>query len=513
MNSVARVRELLRIRSKTNYSNRKLAEMLGCSHQTVGRDLKLITQLSLTYEQVAQRDDDELILLLAPWAPLALQKKRLPDFAVWVKALTKKHQTIYNLIALYTREDPATAYAPSTLYQHFKEYLKTTKLEALLEHCPGEEAQFDFCGEIVCLSPYNSAKKVWYSVFVGVLCYSKYFLAYATPGQTTNDWIAGTKAFFNYIGGVPQIGIPDNPKAVAAQPRPNLKLNLMYAAFVEHYGFIAMPARPGEPRDKGIVEETVRFVTERVLVNMQSMAFRTSDEINDYLRKECDKLNALQFQKRSVSRRELFESGDKPALTALPAKPFKPIEHAFGCTIPSNYRVMFEEHLYSVPWRWANNKAEVIITQDEVTIRHANKFPVVHKRSFEKGKETVETRHLHASHKGMVRLPQSEFTRWAETVGEQTTQFIQQLFAGKADGDIVANKACKSVQSLANKYTAEEMEEAARYCITYDKYSPTSLRHTLASRLYEDTGADISLVGKHKNLHAPQHFQNMGRSS
>lgn len=511
MNTVSRVRELLRIKFKTNYSNRKIAEVLDCSHQTIGRDLERLDGLSLTYEQVVQLDDDELTSLLVPAAPLAMKNKRLPNFDVWVKVLTKKHQTIYNLIALYTKEDPTTAYAPSTLYQHFSGYLKTNKLEALLEHRPGEEAQFDFCGQTVFLSPHGSSNKIKCSVFVGIMCHSKYFLAYATPGQTTNDWIAGTEAFFKYIDGVPKIGIPDNPKAVVSQPRPNLKLNLEYAAFAKIYGFIAMPARPGEPRDKGIVEGGVKFLTERVLVNMQSMVFRSIDEINRYLKKECDKLNALQFQKRSVSRLDLFESSDKPALAALPDKSFKPIERAFGCTIPSNYRILFEEHMYSVPWRWANKKAEVIVTQDEVTITHANKSPVVHQRSFDKGKESVVKSHLHPKHQGMVLLPLSEFIGWAEGVGEQTTLFIQQLFAGKPDGDIVANNACKAIQSLAKKYTVEEMEDAARYCITYDKCSPTSLRHTLKSRLYENDESDIPLVGMHKNLHDPQHFQSMGR--
>ena len=111
----------------------------------------------------------------------------------------------------------------------------------------------------------------------------------------------------------------------------------------------------------------------------------------------------------------------------------------------------------------------------------------------------------------MVLLPLSEFINWAEEIGEQTALFVQQLFAGKPDGDIVANKACKSVQSLARKYTAKEMEGAARFCIAYDKCSPTSLRHALASRLYEDDEPDMPLVGIHKNLHDPQHFQRMGR--
>ena len=422
-----RVRELSRIKSITNFSNRKIAKIIGCGHQTIGRDLALLKSRELDFEQVMRLDDDELTIRLVPGAPLAMNNKRLPDFAEWVTTLTKKHQTIRNLWFAYYLEAPEISYELSTIYQKFKDYCKDKKLETLLEHRPGEEAQFDYCGQTVPLTPLGTKTSKPVYVFIGTLCHSKYFLAYATYGQTTNDWLFGQQAFFEYIGGVPKVGIPDNPKAVVTKPRPNLQLNPIYAAFAEHYGFVIMPTRPGEPRDKAIVEGTVKFVTERILINMQSKIFRTLNEINAYLKRECDKLNALQFQKRSTSRYELFNLSDKPNLNPLPEKPFKRIEHAFTCTVPSNYRIVHEEHCYSVPWRWANKKADVVITHDEISISYAHKPPIVHKRSFVKGKETVVKSHLHPKHEAMVLLPLSEFIDWAEDYGERTKQFITKL--------------------------------------------------------------------------------------
>lgn len=511
MDRVKRVREISRIKSISNFSNRKIENMLGFSHQTIGRDLHLLKAQQLDYVEICALDDEELTQRLFPDAPFAKSKWRLPDFDQWVGELPKKNQTIRNLWYHYYFENPDDAYELSTIYQKFEAHCKLNNLEALLEHRPGEEAQFDYCGTQISLTLLGATDKEVFSIFVGVLCHSKYFLACATPRQTSNDWVEGSKAFFEYIGGVPKIGIPDNPKAIATKPRPNLQLNPIYKAFVDHYGFVAMPARPGEPRDKGIVESTVKFVSERILVDIEKKSFRNLEELNTYLRKECDKLNAQPFQKRSTSRLELFESAEKPILDPLPEKPFKHIERAYSCTVPSHYRVTVDEHRYSVPWRWANRSADVVVTKDEVSITHASKKPVVHKRSLEKGGETIIKSHLHPKHEAMVLLPKSEFLSWAEEYGDNTLQFIEKIHEGKPDGDIRANQACKSVQSTARKYASFEVEAAIGFCLHFKQYTPTALKHALASKVYLDDGFAPPVVGMHENVRGAQHYEWLGR--
>ncbi|MDC0601897.1 IS21 family transposase [Aliiglaciecola sp.] len=511
MNCVARVRELSRIRSITNFSNRKIAETLGCSHQTVGRDLKLLKEQKLDCVQISQFDDEELSALLFPIKSLAVFNKRLPNFDDWVNELTKKHQTIRNLWFIYYKQDPETAYELSTIYQKFEQYRTENKLEACFDHKPGDEAQYDYCGKQIKVTFLGETEPQTLSVFVGVLCYSHYFLAYATKGQTSQGWCIGTRAFLEYIGGVPKVGVPDNPKAVVITPRPNLKLNPKYEYFSKYYDFIPIPARPGKPQDKAIAEKTVQFVSQRILMNIESMRFKDIDELNAFLRSECDKLNAAPFQKRSTSRLAAFQLDEKPLLTDLPDRPLAPIERATCITIPSNYRVVYDEHRYSVPWRWRNKPAELIVTKDEIRITYANKAPIVHQRSYEKGKESVVKSHLHPRHQAMVLLPMQAFVDWAQDYGENTVQLIEKIFEGKPEADIRANHACKSVQSIAKKYSDIEVEAAVGFCLQLNKYTPTALKHALASKVYEDEETEIPIVGMHENVRGANHYEWMGR--
>jgi hypothetical protein len=61
---------------------------------------------------------------------------------------------------------------------------------------------------------------------VAALGASSYTYACATPRQTMADWIESTARALAFIGGVPQLIVPDNPKAMIAdanryEPRSN----------------------------------------------------------------------------------------------------------------------------------------------------------------------------------------------------------------------------------------------------------------------------------------------------
>ncbi len=63
------------------------------------------------------------------------------------------------------------------------------------------------------------------------------------------DWIASHSRALNFIGGVPELVIPDNLKnctIIANRYEPDL--NPTYNDFAKHYGFAVMPARVKSPR-------------------------------------------------------------------------------------------------------------------------------------------------------------------------------------------------------------------------------------------------------------------------
>jgi transposase len=479
-----RIRALARFKSITNLSHRKLAELLGCSHPTVCRDSKFLQEYRLDHETIQVLDDDELLLIVKPNYPLKSSKFREPDWDDIFTKMQVKHQTLMNIWLNYVLQDPVTAMKKSSFYVRFRQFCKVNKVSMLLEHAPGEECQIDYAGQTVPLWIDSGKKKIKVSVFFGAMCYSKYLFIYATLGQTTNDWVSAQIAFFNYLGGKPQVVIPDNPRALVTKPRPHLKLNAKYEAFGHHFTIAIMPARPIAPQDKAIAEESVRFGTERVLVNMQTMKFFSLKEMNDYLRKESDKLNRLRFQKSNTTREEVFLRYDKPLLKELPENPFRLIEAMFSCNASTQYRIYYKEHSYSVPWQWANKKCEVKVTAESIFISYKNKPEIIHVRDDTPRVDTCDLKHLHPKHRHMVLQTQQEFITWAENYGEAALGFIDVFFNNKPERSTVANEKCKQFQYLAKQHSHENFELACDFTRKNLSMNITSLKQVLASELY-----------------------------
>ncbi|NML18347.1 transposase [Azohydromonas caseinilytica] len=55
-------------------------------------------------------------------------------------------------------------------------------------------------------------------VFVAVLGASNFTFACATPRQTAADWVGAIIAALEFINGVPRLLVPDQPRALIANP-------------------------------------------------------------------------------------------------------------------------------------------------------------------------------------------------------------------------------------------------------------------------------------------------------
>ena len=92
---------------------------------------------------------------------------------------------------------------------------------------------------------------MWYTlcrtaqVFVAVMGASNYTYAEATLSQGLEDWIMSHVRCFEFLGGVPELIIPDNLKSgVTKACRYEPDLNPTYQQLAEHYDTTVIPARP-----------------------------------------------------------------------------------------------------------------------------------------------------------------------------------------------------------------------------------------------------------------------------
>ncbi len=137
--------------------------------------------------------------------------------------------------------------------EHYKAFANRLKRSMRQHRRAGEKLFIDFAGPTVALTDGSRAQ-----IFVAAMAASSFVFACATLAQRLEDWIACMVRALQFYGGVPQLIVPDNPRAVIAspdryEPRPNDTVQ----DFARYYGTSVLPAtatnaaRQGQRREFG----------------------------------------------------------------------------------------------------------------------------------------------------------------------------------------------------------------------------------------------------------------------
>ena len=96
-----------------------------------------------------------------------------------------------------------------------------------------------------------------------------------------------------------------------------------YAEMAAHYDTAVLPARPYKPKDKSKVEVAVQVVERWILARLRHHTFFSLAELNAAIKALLPALNERPFQGRTESRRDLFDTIDRPALKPLPRNAYE----------------------------------------------------------------------------------------------------------------------------------------------------------------------------------------------
>jgi len=134
-------------------------------------------------------------------------------------------------------------YAYSQYCDKYNRFAKLLKRSMRQIHRAGEKLFIDFAGPTIPLTDGTRAH-----IFVAAMGASSYTFAYATERETMVDWLNGTARALQFYGGVPQLIVPDNPKAMIANAdRYEPRANDTVLDFARHYNTSILPARPYHP--------------------------------------------------------------------------------------------------------------------------------------------------------------------------------------------------------------------------------------------------------------------------
>ncbi|WP_218417910.1 IS21 family transposase [Alteromonas lipotrueae] len=456
--------DIKKLEEQGQLSFRQIGEVTGCSHQSVSRALKRLNKLEISHKEMVKLEPEKILALRYPNEGKRKKIRVMPNLE-WVhQEMQKKGMTIQFVFQTWVAQSPLRSVKYSTFCRYYRTYKDELKVSMKLTHRAGECIQGDFAGRTL---------KVPFAVrpiqfFVGIHTHSQRFFILATLDQTTTSWIKGFEYVFIKSEGRPEIIVPDNPKAVVTKIHPQLEINPAFKAFADHYDVTVMPARPGHPQDKALVELAVKFFKQSIYPKLIKLVFRSLEDINDWLEVEVDNYNARQFHRRAVSREELFLKFDKPNLLDLLKKPFDPLEKISEINLQDSYWVTIDEHSYTVPFRFAHKKVQVQLHKGSVKVFYEHMLIAEHERSFEKGGQTKVESHLDPKHRAYEDYPKEHYQTWAtETFKDgSVAELIGHFFDSKYSHSKRGNHRARKLQSLVANYESDDVVQACQYALS-----------------------------------------------
>lgn len=509
--SMRKIKEALRLKYDGRLSNRQIAVSCGVGRTTVADYLRRASVAGwLTWAEVAPLTETALEEKLFPSGnsppPSA---KPLPDFARIHDEL-RTHKNVNLTLDLLWQEYKQLhpdGYQYSQFCELYRRWRKKLDLCMRQDHKGGEKVFVDYCDGLLLTDP-ESGATTRTQLFVTAWGASNYTYAEASLSQDLPSWIASHRRAFEYFGCVPHLLVGDNLKSGVTTPcRYEPLTNPTYAEMAGHYGTALLPARPRKPRDKAKVEAACLIVQRWILAVLRHRRFTTLAEMNAAIHELLEKLNTRPMRKLKKSRRELFETLDKPHAKPLPPAPYVYADWK-KATVNIDYHIAVDKHLYSVPFRYVHESVEVRLTQATVEIFRKGERIAAHARSFVPHRATTLTAHMPEAHQRHGAWTPSRISAWAEKTGPSMRAFVETLMASRAHPE-QAYRACLGVLRLAESYPRERIEAATERALRYRMCSFKSLQLILKRGLdqHADTPSAPAALPSHENIRGEGYYQ------
>jgi len=503
-----KIRDIVRLHHAAALSNRAIARAIGVSASTVSDCLRRARAVSVGWplpEGMSDAALEEALYGSASNPPSG--PRRLPDFAAVHRELRCKGVTLMLLWTEYK-----TAHSGGLMYSAFCERYRAWRqqLDVVMRqtHLAGDKLFVDYAGHTMPVIDRTSGEVRQAQIFVAVLGASNYTYAEATWAQSLPDWIGAHTRAFTFLGGVPNIVVPDNLKSgVTRAHRYEPDLNPTYQDMATHYGVAVVPTRVRKPRDKAKVEVGVQIVERTILAALRHRQFFSLAELNGAIAELLTRLNLRPFKKLPGSRQSQFEAIDRPALKPLPNTPYEYAEWQ-QARVHIDYHVEVQRHYYSVPHNLIKRLLDVRITASTIECFHHGQRVACHKRVNQPGQHTTVPEHMPEHHRHHAQFSPERLQRWAAKTGPETAALITQVLRQRPHPE-QGYRACLGILRLAKSYGDERLNAACARALVLGTHRYKSIESILKKGLDQqplNPAAESQLPADHDNLRGPGYY-------
>ena len=467
------IKDLFRLKFSGGLSLERTAAAVGVSKGVVAKYVGLANAAGLDWAAIQDLDEASLAARLQP----AKHGARVaPDFPNVHRELARKGVTLMLLWQEYQAAHVGErTYQYSQFCDRYRLFAKRLKRSMRQIHQAGEKLFIDFAGTTIGVTEGGRAH-----IFVAALGASSYTFACATAAEKTEHWIDGMVRALAFIGGVPQLIVPDNARAVIAEPdRYEPRATETVKDFARHYATSVLAARPYHPQDKAAAESAVQVVQRWMLARLRHITFASVAEVDRAIAALLPGLNARPFQKLPGSRASVFAEIDRPALAPLPATRYE-IARFKTVRVHVDYHVEIDLHRYSVPHALVGCDLDARLTAHGVELLHKGRRIAAHARGHRLGGFTTLDDHMPAAHRAHRQWSPQRLIDWGRTIGPATGALIERILARFKHPEH-GYRSCLGLLSLQRRYGRERLEAAAALALELGACQYRPVRDILAS--------------------------------
>lgn len=508
--SMRKLKEILRLKYQAKLSNRSIAKSLSISPSTISTYLTRAKMIGIEAWPLPKQWND------AKLRKQFLQTKHtprtaipLPNWPEFQRELKRKGVTKQLLWQEYVERNSRNYYSYPQLCRHYKTWASKLQPSMRQNHIAGEKLFIDYCGPTVQLVNPDTGECRGAQIFVAVMGASNYTYAEATLSQKLEDWVMSHVRCFEFLGGVPDLLIPDNLKSATTRAcKYDPDLNPTYQQMASHYNVTIMPARPLKPKDKAKAENGVLIVERWIMGVIRKEVFYSLSQLNERIKDLLVWMNNKPFQKISGTRSSLFSEIDLPALKPLPLQCYQ-YTYIKKVTVHVDYHVEVEKHYYSVPYGLIKKRLEAHVTQKMIKIYHQGHCVAQHLKSTRLGAHSTHSEHMPKSHQEYAQRSPERLENWAKSLGSAVLELVTLQLSSKTHSQ-QSYRACFGLLSLSQKYSKERLNAACQRGLDTGAYRLQSIKAILNNGLDQQAlpceSSDPLLNIEHDNLRGESYY-------
>jgi transposase len=504
-----KIREALRLRFEEKFPYKAIGTSLNIGESTARDLLARAAKAGVVWPVPVEVSDGELEARLFKSSN---QSRVGPiDFAnVEREMRTHKHMTI----ALVWEEYAKTVAVPAS-YSHFcdlfRAWRKDQKVSMRQVHRAGEKTFVDFAGDTVPIYDSQSgAKTADAQLFIAVLGASSYIFAFAVASQNKDDWLAANCRATEFFGGVTELQVPDNLKsAVTKADFYDPDINRSYFEWARHYGTTVIPARARKPKDKPKAENGVLQAERWILARLRKEKFCDLASLNEAIRVHLEWINARVMKHLKMSRRQLYETLDKPALRPMPRTRYEPAVYKVA-KAGIDYHVEFEKVFYSVPHALIGRTLEIRATRSVIDVFNGEVLVASHARKRKIGDSTTLAEHMPSHHRFKGEWTPERLCAWAARIGPNVEAVAESMLTGPEHPE-VAFRACLGLIRLEKRFGKERTDKACAASLAMRiasyRHVKKLLLHGLEESFIPAPPVLPAIADTHKNIRGSKYFK------